>query len=190
VAFNTLENVWAYAIEVYRNDNIVLGNIIDGLVADVGNSIGLSIDTCTDTEVSLNTFKNIKHGTGAKYGMKARLSSGVTISNNKFTQVSYALWVDNLCESIDFVDNNLLLERDSGALAVRAFMAFSGNKHMVMQNRVRLGTTIGGTFTAGDKQDVFQFDTGEGGYYDYTSGLITAGGTPLSFGNLSPNIVV
>ena len=188
---NIVYNVSNYGIEVYRSNNKVVNNIIEKLSEDSPQSFGISIDTCTNTLVDNNQLSDIKHATiNPKYGIKARVSSGVTITNNKFINVSYACWIDNLCESIDFINNQMLLERDSGAFAVRAFKAFSGNKHMVIHNRVRLGTVIAGLFTPTDKQETFEFAAGIGGYYDYTSGLITAGGTPLSFGNVSPNIVV
>lgn len=190
VALNILKDVRSYGIELIGYDNLATSNTVDGLTADDGNVIGISIDNGYDTSVLGNIFKNLKHGANAKYAIKARNSQRITIAgHNRFRDVSYGAWVAEGCEDIDFTDNQLWMERDSGSLAVRAFMAFSGNRHMVMQNRARLGPTLAGIFTATDKEDLFQFDTGEGGYYDYTSGLITAGGTPTSFGNLSLNLV-
>lgn len=196
VANNYLKNVWGYGIEVFRANNTIEGNTVDGLGIDnISNpGKGISIDQASRSTVKNNTIRQITHLNSARYGIVCINSSDIVIKSNSLENITYAIWVSFNCENITIRDNDFYLEVSPafllGPYVASAARIFSGSKHKILNNVATVGTVLDTVIAVPNRQSLFAFETGTGGCVDFAPTIIAPVGSATSFTNTSSNIVV
>jgi hypothetical protein len=193
---NYIRNMAGYGMEIYRIGNLVVGNTIDGLIADnsPGNNVGIAVDNCFNTLLEANVVKNIRHFNGARYALKVANSEDIIIKGGYLFNVSYGAWISSACERVTIRGVDMFLDFDPAAPALgfvaRAVQVHSGVNHKIIDNIAALGPTLSPTLTAPGRQGMYNFATGTGGYNDWTGVIVGPVGASTDFGNLSNNLAL
>lgn len=182
VCKNIITNVFSYGIEVYKNNNLVEGNIIDGLTMDVAGKIalGISIDHCYNSVIRGNYIKNIKYGKlSPRFAMEINNNSSEnTIDSNECFDVTEGIRL--LSGEDNFLKNNrFTLSWDEGTLAAScqpAILVFGGERNFVVQNVARMKK-------AGNTNGAFWLGAGAKVFADFSGKQIVAPAGGTSFGS-------
>ena len=193
---NTLNNVWGYGIEIFREGNTVEGNTVNkvGIDNPANAGRGISIDQCTKSTFKNNVVKNITFLNSARYGLVCVNSSDIIIKGNSFDNVSYAFWIANGCERITVRDNDMRLDVDPvlllGSFTPMGVTVWSGTKNKMFNNVATIGANLAGVISGPQTANLFSFNSGSGGYVDFTPTLIGPVGGLTGVTNSSTNIAV
>lgn len=195
---NYIKNVWAYGIEVFRANNTIEGNTIDGLLSIDTNPgrvpKGISIDQASTSTIKNNTIRNITHKTASKYAIACTTSSDIVLKSNTLDNVTYAIWVNTNCERFTIRDNDIGLEVDPnfllGSYSAYSVRIFSGTAHKILNNVCTLGPLLDGVISPANRAVLFAFEPGSGGCVDFTPTIVGPVVSTTAFHNTSSNIVV
>lgn len=202
VANNTLKNIYSYAIEIYKANNICTGNFIDGVTIDVSNATaarGISADNATNSIISNNLLKNILFANYPKYAIVTANSSNITIRNNYFENVSYGVQVYLGCENITVRDNDFnlnvspafLLGIPPNSYTPAACIIFSGIKNKLLNNAATIQSTLSGVISPAQIQTLFSLQPGAAAYVNFTPTYIgPIVGSLTGVTNTSSNIAI